>query len=177
MKPLALAALVFACLLFAVRAQSPLPPWVSVVAAQDCSAGCWRVVSVEYLDEVQSAGLHHLFARTLDVQGNQIVGKMNIAWDGGSTWAQTKPPPDFGDIPLWACFRANEGEVGGYKGFAGEWEANSDVVRGMGLPYCAHVSYRITWRWDNGGVTPTPTDTATPTAEWGHRLYVPIIRR
>lgn len=183
MKRLALlfAAAVFLLFVYAVRSQSPLPPWVSIAPAQDCSAGCWRVVSAEYLDPVQSQGLHHLFAKTLDVQGNQIVGRMNIAWDGGSTWAQTKPPPDYGDLPLFACFSPSEGQVGGYRGYAGEWEANSDVVTGMGLPECQHVSYRVIWIWDNGGgtatPTPLPTPSPTPTPTPAFRLWLPMVGR
>lgn len=176
-----LAAAAFLFLVLAARSQSPLPAWVSITPAQDCSHGCWRVVEAEYLDPIQSQGLHHFFARTLDAQGNQIVGRMNIAWDGGSTGVQTKPPPDWGDIPLFSCFSPTEGEIGGYRGFAGEWEANSDLVVGMGLPECQHVSYRVTFRWDNGGGTATPTSlptvTPAPTAAPAHRLALPMVRK
>lgn len=174
-----------------VHSQSPFPVYwdsrldalnITYHPATDCSAGCWRLVSAEYLDEGQSAGLHHAFARTLDAAGNQIVDRFTVGWSEGSVTVETKPPPDWGDVALWDCYFPNQGEAGGYRAWAGIWEANSDTVEGLGLPYCWHVSYRLTWQWveNNGGGTATPTatptlaPTATPTP--AYRLGLPIIR-
>lgn len=175
MKRLALlfAAAAFLLFVYAVRSQSPLPEWVSITPAQDCSAGCWRLASAEYLDEGQSGGLHHIFAKTLDAGGNQIVDRFTVAWADGSVTVATKPPPDWGDVALFDCFFPDQNEIGGYETWAGIWRANSDVVSGLGLPYCQHVSYKLTWRWSNGGETPTPT----PTPQWAHKLYLPTIAK
>jgi hypothetical protein len=188
MKRIALffAAAAFFLLVLAARSQSPYPvEWdprldalnVTYHPATDCSAGCWRLVSAEYLDEGQSAGLHHVFAKTLDAAGNQIVDRFTVAWADGSVTVDTKPPPDWGDQALWDCYFPDQGEAGGYRAWAGIWEANSDVVAGMGLPYCLHTSLWLTWRWvpDSEAPTPTPPPTATPTPRY--RLGLPIIHR
>jgi len=71
MKPLALffAAAAFLFLVLAARSQSPYPVYwdprldalnVTYHPATDCTGGCWRLVSAEYLDIEQSAGLHNV---------------------------------------------------------------------------------------------------------------------
>jgi hypothetical protein len=132
--------------------------------AGDCSQGCWKLVRAEYLDEGQSAGLHHVFAKTLNPAGHQIIDRFTVAWADGSVTVDTKAPPDWGDVALWDCYFPDQGEPGGYRAYAGLWESQSDSVRGLGLPYCWHVSFRLTWQWiPAGNPTPTPAPTATPT--------------
>lgn len=149
--------------------------------ATTCTPGCWRLVSAEYLDEQQSQGLHHVFARTLDAAGNQIVDKFTVGWADGSVTVNTKAPPDYGDIALWDCYAPNEGEHGGYRAWGGVWESTSDSIVGLGLPYCAHVSFKLTWRWSAGGDVPTttPTVSVTPTevpcGGCGERLWLPLV--
>jgi hypothetical protein len=172
-----------------VAGRSPLPPWVTLSPAADCSAGCWRIVAAEYWGEEESAGLHHAFARALDAQGNQQAGQLlTVAWPDGSVTVPTKPEPDWTDVSLWDCFFPDRNEVGAYRGWMGN-KAQSDVIRGMGLPYCAHVSYVITWQWTPNGATatattaPTVTRTATPsvvptiTPTPSHWLYLPIVQK
>jgi hypothetical protein len=182
----AAAVLLFAmafCLPDTMGAASPLPPWVSITTATNCTHGCWKIVDAVYWNEGESNGLHHLFARTLDSHGNQIVQPFTVAWADGSTTAQTKPPPDYGDIPLWDCHFPDQGETGAYRGFAGIWEANSDTIHGLGLPYCQHVSFVVTWQWVESGSTPTPTPapTATPTPTppppLPIKLYLPVVSK
>ncbi len=174
----------------------PLPPqWdprltalgITYTPAPNCAPGCWRLVSAEYLDEGQSQGLHHVFARTLDVAGNQIVDRFTVGWADGAVTVDTKAPPDYGDIALWDCYAPNEGERGGYRAWGGTWEAQSDTVEGLGLPYCAHVSFRLVWQWVNGGSAPTatpsvppvpsvtPTPSVIPCQMCDRRLYLPIV--
>jgi hypothetical protein len=156
-----------------VAGRSPLPPWVTLSPAADCSGGCWRIVDAEYWTEEESQGLHHVFARALDAQGNQLAGvPFTVAWPDGSVTIPTKPAPDWTDAALWDCFFPDRNEVGAYRGWMGG-EARSDTISGMGLPYCAHVSYVVTWQWSAGGPAVTPTITPTP----AHRLYLPIIQK
>jgi len=129
--------------------------------ATNCSQGCWQLLRAEYLDEGQSGGLHHVFAKSLSATGEHIGGTLwQVAWPDGMDEATTKPPPDWGDLALWDCYFPDQGEAGGYRSWMGATESQSDVVRGMGLPYCIHVSFRLTWQWNPGG---PPTSTATPT--------------
>jgi hypothetical protein len=146
----------------------PPPPelGVTVQPAQTCTAGCWRLESIDYRDENASGGLHHAFAILRDEQGRHLEGRpWTVAWfPNGNVTVHTKPAPEWSDIALWACYAPLEGERGPYIAYAGtDWQA-SDVVWGLGLPYCHHVSFYITWRWEPGG-EPLPP-----------RLYLPIAR-
>lgn len=132
--------------------------------AANCSQGCWELTRAEFLDEGQSGGLHHVFAKSLTADGQQVGGTpWRVAWADGMDEAETKPPPDWGDLALWDCYFPDQGEAGGYRAWMGATESQSDVVRGMGLPYCIHTSFRLTWQWNPGGpATPVPTPTVTP---------------
>jgi hypothetical protein len=124
---------------------------VSYHPAADCSEGCWRLVRAEYLDKGQSGGLHHIFAKSLDANGQQIGGTTwGVGWPDGADISTTKPPPDWGDLAMWDCYFPDQGQVGGYRAWMGATENRSDIVRGMALPYCHHVVFRLTWQWDEG---------------------------
>lgn len=176
MKRIALlfAAAAFLLFIYAVRSQSPMPSWVTIQPAADCSAGCWvlDLERSEYWDESESNGLHHAFAIALDQHGNQIAGlPFTVAYPTGADTVLTKPAPDWADIPLWASFDPNQGEVGPYWAYMGTGGGdNSEHVTGLGLPLNAHVSYRLAFEWTNGG-----GGTATPTP--AHRLWLPLVRR
>lgn len=117
----------------------------------DCTDGCWRLISAEYLDKGQSGGLHHIFARSIDANGQQVGGTpWGVGWPDGADLAVTKPPPDWGDLAMWDCYFPDQGQAGGYRAWMGGTESRSDVVRGMALPYCHHVVFRLTWQWDTG---------------------------
>ncbi len=169
----ATAAFLFA--LMATRAQAPFPEWVTIVPAQDCSAGCWVVdlERSEYWDIEESQGLHHAFAVALDSHGNQIAGlPFTVAYPTGSDTVLTKPAPDWADIALYADFDPNQGEVGPYWAYMGTGGGNnSEHVTGLGLPLNLHVSYRLVFVWQDGG------GTATPTPDLRYRLGLPIISR
>ncbi len=171
-------------------ARDPMPAWVEITPAADCSQGCWRLVSADYWDVEQSAGLHHVFARALDAGGSQLENiPLTVAWADGSVTIPTKAAPDWTDAALWDCFNPDRGEVGGYSAWVGD-RAQSDTISGMGLPVCLHVSYALHWQWNNGGEiptpsptvsatltsTPAPTATVTPCATC-RRLYLPVVRR
>ncbi len=148
--------------------------------AADCSQGCWELARAEFLDEGQSGGLHHVFAKSLSADGQHLGGTpWRVAWAGGMDLSTTKPPPDWGDLALWDCYFPDQGEAGGYRAWMGTTESRSDVVRGMGLPYCIHTSFRLTWQWNPGGPpTPTipPTATLRPTPSGDiHYAAIPMI--
>jgi hypothetical protein len=127
---------------------------VTHTPAADCSSGCWVLVSARYESPEESGGLHHLWARALDEQGQQLAGQpWTVAWPEGSAVLQTKAAGEWADVPLWDCYRSNE-EPGAYAAWAGPDRARSDVVAGMGLPYCLHVSFRLVWQWTTGEPPP-----------------------
>jgi len=158
-----------------VHSQSPLPEWVTITEAQDCSAGCWVVdlERSEYWDIEESQGLHHAFAIALDPHGNQIAGlPFTVAYPTGSDTVLTKPAPDWADIALYADFDPNQGEAGPYWAYMGTGGGdNSEHVTGLGLPLNLHVSYRLVFVWQDGG------GTATPTPDLRYKLGLPIISR
>lgn len=166
-----------ACGQFPAQAQNPLPPWISVLPAEDCSAGCWQLdrERTRYLPEAESNGLHHAFLKVFS-NGEQDGGiTWYLEWPGGRDRLISKPFPDWADAPLWACFFPDQGQTGPYSLYVQE-KARSDVVQGLGLPYCWHESIEVVYEWNSGGETPTPTPTATapPLPE---ALYLPLIRR
>jgi hypothetical protein len=152
-SPLLLLLFVAAWLLAHPVAASPVwderldPLNVTHVPAADCSTGCWRLVSAAYEDEQQSAGLHHVWARLLDEQGQEIgSAPWRLTWHGGEQHLTTKAPGEWADAPLWDCYFPEQGP-GAYTAYAGVDPARSDAVAGMGLPACHHVSFRLVWRW------------------------------
>ena len=179
MKRLAGLLLLLAVLLLllaaAGQAQSPqgeLPAWITIVPAADCSSGCWKVdlQRTRYLPEGESNGLHHAFIKVFSTGEQQGGVVWYLEWPGGRDQLVTKPFPEGADAPLWACFFPDQGEVGPYSLYVQE-KARSDVVQGLGLPYCHHESIEVVYEWNPGGEIPTAT--ATPTA--AHGLYLPLI--
>jgi hypothetical protein len=150
--------------------RSPLPPWVTLSPAADCSAGCWRIVAAEYDNEHESGGNHNIYGR-MTVNGESPAGlPWHVAWPDGDVRILTKPAPEWADFPIFDCFNPDN-ETGAYFAYAGDNPAQSDIARGMGLPQCLHVNYWFVWQWSAGGPTVTPTATPTPS----HWLYLPII--
>lgn len=140
---------------------------VTLAPAADCSQGCWRLVSANLLDPDEGGGNHHVFTR-LYVGGLQVAGgPWHVAWDDGDDRALSKLPPEWSDIPLWQCYFPNEGP-GPYRSYAGDVEAESDVVRGMGLPVCFHYSFRLEWEWDEGQPV---------CLECIPRAYLPVVKK
>lgn len=120
---------------------------VTLEAAVECSGGCWKLISAQYLDEQESQGLHHLFVKLLDEQGNQLGDRPWIVfYPGGSVRVLSKSAPDWADFALFDCYLPDR-ERGAYSAFAGDDIAKSDIVSGLGLPACIHNSYRFVWQW------------------------------
>lgn len=115
--------------------------------ALDCSGGCWRIVDAYYLDEQESGGLHHAFIKMLDEHGNQVGGlPWHATYPDGSIRILSKSAPDWADFALYDCFNT-ETEYGAYNAYAGDDSSRSDWIARMGLPFCHHVSFGVTWQW------------------------------
>jgi hypothetical protein len=154
---------------------------VTHTPAADCSSGCWVLVSARYESPEESGGLHHLWARALDEQGQQLAGQpWTVAWPEGSAVLQTKAAGEWADFPMYASYDPFErDETGPYRAFAGTDEARSDTVQGMGLPLKHHVSFRMVWQWQPAGAalptpTPSPTVSPEPIPELPLRWYLPV---
>lgn len=122
--------------------------------AQDCSRGCWHLVEARFEDPEESGGLHHIWTRILDDNGNQMAGQeWHVRWPGGRAGMESKAFPEWSDFPMFGpggCYNPANGP-GPYSAYVvmngEEISAQSDVIGGMGLPLCQHTSFRLTWQW------------------------------
>jgi hypothetical protein len=141
---------------------------VTLAPAQDCSGGCWRLITARYEDEQESGGNHNLFSRLYDGQGDMIAGApWHTAWPGGNVTIYTKAPPEWSDFPIFDCFLPDR-EQGAYSAYAGDDPAKSDIVEHMGLPACYHVNYRLEWQYQ---ASIAPCTGCTP------RGFLPVTNR
>eukprot|EP01106_Pelomyxa_sp_JSP_P011611 TRINITY_DN3059_c0_g1_i1.p1 TRINITY_DN3059_c0_g1~~TRINITY_DN3059_c0_g1_i1.p1 ORF type:complete len:200 (-),score=51.80 TRINITY_DN3059_c0_g1_i1:79-645(-) len=137
------------------------PVYTEFHAATNCTAGCWKMISMIYEGTLaRSGGNHNIFAQMLDASGNYIVsypsgpywtGFWGSAWnkhDGETPNLEVKGK-DWGDYPVWASswFPDTCKCPGPYGAFAGNVMANSDVLYGAGMPVNAHVNWRVIWKW------------------------------
>lgn len=136
---------------------------VIVSGAVDCTEGCWRITDGQFEDVGESGGNHNVYVR-MYVEGVSVPDRpFHVFYPSGDARALTKPEPDWGDIPIFACY--GENETGAYGVYAGDDIQRSDRVLRVGLPECQHVNYRFSWEWvAPGGEVPTPVPTATATA-------------
>ena len=96
----------------------------------------------EFLDESEAGGLHHMFYKCLDVDGNHLSGVTVVQeWVGGNIQAATKTAPDWADIPIWGGW-CPATPPGPYSGYVGDGMPTYRLV-GMGLPCNRHVAYRM----------------------------------
>lgn len=147
------------------------PLGITIEPAADCSRGCWRLVSARFEDPEESAGLHHIWTRVLDNHGNQLVGQeWQVKWPGGRAGMVSKAAPEWSDFPMFGpggCYNPANGP-GPYSAFVVQNNTldatRSDIVRGLGLPQCQHVSYRLVWQWQ-------------PALNLVPRLWLPVARQ
>lgn len=140
------------------------PLGVSLTSAQECSDGCWRLITAQYEDVDESGLNHNVYARLYDEQGGLIAGApWHVAWPDGDIAIYSKAPPEWADFPIFACYNPANGP-GPYYSYAGDDSSKSDIVRGMGLPLCQHVNFRLEWQWQTTmGLEPS--------------LWLPLIRQ
>lgn len=111
-------------------------------------ANVWRLTEGKYQDETESGGTHHIYYKTLNVDGTPAVGvKLVIDWVGREPGDQpavvTTNINGEANCPLWAVMHP-ELKDGPYFTFVKD--APSDTVRGMGLPAARHVNFLLTFR-------------------------------
>lgn len=137
---------------------------VTLLPAQDCSGGCWKLITARYEDDQQSGGNHNVWTRLYGESGEMIAGApWHVAWPDGNVTIYTKAPPEWADFPIFDCFLPDR-ERGAYRAYAGDDPAKSDIVDGMGLPACLHVNYRLEWQYE----VSAPCTSCTP------RAYLPL---
>lgn len=156
--------------LVAAEQEAGLPAWLTVENAMDCSEGCWRVDSVIFEDWDVSGGNHHVYVQTRNQDGVWIDEQpFHLAYPDGDDRALSKLPPDWGNVPVWACFSPDAGEVGPYWVYGGDEVTRSDIVRGIGLPECLHVNVKVVFRYQEQ--FPAPPCTLVEC----RRIYLPVI--
>ncbi len=103
----------------------------------------FRLIRIEYEDEVQSNGLHHIYVEVLDENGQRILGQPVIqAWNTGQAVGHTenKPWPEYAlNFPMYGAQGPDN-----YTIYV--TGARSDVVNGLGLPAGQPVNYRLTFQ-------------------------------
>lgn len=103
----------------------------------------FKLVKVEYQDEQESQGLHHIFVEVLDENGQRIVGQpVTMAWPDGKGTMITEDKP----YPEYAANSAMYGEISEAKYDVYVEGAPSDKIRGLGLPGKRHVNYLLTFQ-------------------------------
>ncbi len=131
--------------------------------AENCAQGCWRLISARFEDVDESNGLHHIWVKLLNADGEQMAGQpWHVAWPDGNQRLLSKAAPDWADFAMYAGYDPATGP-GPYRAYAGDDEQRSDVVLGMGLPLKQHVSFRLVWQWAEPGSSVSPTPSASPT--------------
>lgn len=90
----------------------------------------WRVVRVQWFDEQQSQGRHHIYIDTLDEQGKRVTGvPIRVDWPTGNhlTHTEAKPSePWAANYPMSPS--RNEFSVAPYDG-----SGKTDIVQGIGM--------------------------------------------
>lgn len=138
---------------------------VTLQPANDCSNGCWRLITARYEDVDESGLNHNVYSRLYSEAGDMVTGApWHVAWPDGDIAIYSKAPPEWADFPIFACYSPARGP-GPYHAYAGDDPSMSDVIRGIGLPQCQHVNYRLEWQWQ---ATDDPCPGCTP------RAYLPL---
>lgn len=139
---------------------------VTLTPAQECSGGCWKLITARYEDDQESGGNHNIFTRLYSESGDIIAGApWHVRWPDGNITVYSKAPPEWADFPIFDCYFPDR-ERGAYSAYAGDDPLKSDTVSGMGLPACFHVNYRLEWQFQ----VAAPCTSCTP------RAYLPFAR-
>lgn len=141
---------------------------VTLEPAEECSTGCWRLITGRYEDVDESGLNHNVYSRLYNEAGDMVAGApWHVAWPDGNVTIYSKAPPEWADFPIFACYNPTNGP-GPYRAYAGDDEARSDRVVGIGLPQCQHVNFRFEWRYQPA---------AAPCTGCVPRAYLPLVSR
>ncbi|MCB0191041.1 MAG: DUF5107 domain-containing protein [Anaerolineae bacterium] len=103
----------------------------------------FKLVKVEYQNQHESQGLHHVFVEVLDENGQRILGQpVNLAWPDGEGTMITEDKP----YPEYAANSPMYGEIAEAKYEVSVKDAPSDKISGLGLPGKRHVNYFLTFQ-------------------------------
>ncbi|HZQ06046.1 MAG TPA: hypothetical protein VFD70_05660 [Anaerolineae bacterium] len=126
----------------------------------------FRIVKVDYQDEVQAKGQHTIWFTVLNEQGKPLVGQQ--VWQDWIGRNPAEDPPAKAhtnlegrcDIPMFHILHLDKKD-GPYFAFAGRSDgSNSDHVNGMGLPENHHVNFLLTFQRVAQSPPPPPTKSA-----------------
>ena len=138
----------------------PRATWLSITGTT-APPPVFKLVSMIYQDQFQSNGTANFYVTVVDSAGAPLAG-VNVyqAWPDGNAVKQTDAngKTDF-FMSGNSCFNPALGQVGPYSSYV-ESTTISDVLSGMGLPLCLHVSYLLVFR-KVVSVTPPPTTAKT----------------
>ena len=134
----------------------------------------WSLVSVQYQDETQSGGNHHIYFTVLNTQGVQTGGaKCVVDWVGRDP--TDKPTVTLSDaygpvnFPMYANLDITL-KNGPYFAFI-EDQSESDIVSGMGLPEHHHVNYVLVFAAKAFVPSPPPPPTLEQTVQQAAQKY------
>ena len=93
----------------------------------------------------EAGGDHHAFGSVIDIERGIMAGTFVLSWSGGA--AERAPEPSgWANIPLYAGYHPDRGEVGGYT-----WAVvGGDELVGLGLPGNRHYSFFVVWKLREG---------------------------
>ncbi|MGQ9516493.1 MAG: cyclic nucleotide-binding domain-containing protein, partial [Anaerolineae bacterium] len=119
------------------------------IAGVDVPAGqpYWRVVKVQWGNEQESQGKHHIYVEALDEAGNRLTGQpVVVFWPGGQEILHTenKPAPEYAcNFPMYAVLGTYSVRVDGLP-------SETVVGLGMGTPelpaWKIHTTFYITFQ-------------------------------
>ncbi|MCB0209422.1 MAG: DUF5107 domain-containing protein [Anaerolineae bacterium] len=103
----------------------------------------FKLVKVEYQNEQESQGLHHIFVEVLDENSQRIVGQpVSLTWSDGKGTMITEDKP----YPEYAANSPMYGEISEAKYDVYVEDSISDKISGLGLPGKRHVNYLLTFQ-------------------------------
>lgn len=129
--------------------------------------GQWSATSVQFQDEEQAQGQHHIWFTILDEHGNPKPGvPVFVDWVGRDPGDPATPRTSGADgkanVDIYANLDITK-KNGPYFAYVASPD-NSDVVQGMGLPEHHHVNFQLTFSPHSTTPIPPPPPLDVPTA-------------
>lgn len=123
---------------------------VTVIPAQDCESGCWKIKSLVYYDGAQAQNRQNFKLRAQIGDWYTVDYPWRVAYPDGLVPIVTKGE-EWADFPIFACYDYTV-TPGPYRAWMGENEAQSDVISGFGLPNCTHIEIEADYEYFDGYV-------------------------
>ncbi|MBI5029828.1 MAG: hypothetical protein HZB51_04825 [Chloroflexi bacterium] len=150
------------------------------IVAKETANATWDLTVVQYQDDQQSGGQHHIFFTVLDSAGKPMPGVtcvVDYPQDPSDPHKPAKMQTDANGQANYPMFANLDITLlnGPYFAYV-EDQGKSDLVTGMGLPEKHHVNYLLTFAKSSGGGTqPQPTDASTAAITAAKKLtWMPI---